>query len=135
MTIILEKSEGGFGAWLEDCPVEFTGIHTFGESVNEVTENIKMLMADLLENEFKDTITFIGFNPNTVVFNYRYSLMDFFDVYKSLKINSIADLAGLNKSLVRQYASGAATASAAQVQKIQEAVRSLAQSLLQVEMV
>jgi hypothetical protein len=132
MTIILEKSEDGYFAWLEDCPEEFSGINTFGINEAEVVANVRMLMKSFLADDFANEPKFVGFNPDMVIFSFRYSLIDFFDTYKALKINSIAELAGLNKSLVRQYATGAATASSAQVQKIQEAVRSLAQSLLHV---
>lgn len=135
MTIVLEKDKAtGYWAWLEDCPEEFSGIHTFGTDEADVVANVRMLMKDFLTNDFADAPQFVGFNPDTEVFEFRYSLMDFFDTYKALKINSIADIAGLNRSLVRQYASGAATASVTQIKKIEEAVRSLAQSLLHVSL-
>ena len=135
MTIILEKEGNIFWAWVEDCPEEFFGIHTSGSDEKEVTDNVKMLITDLLKHEFKDNPKFVGFDTNLIIFNYRYSLMDFFETYSDIKIGSIAKRAGLNASLVRQYASGIATASATQAQKIQEAVHSLAQSLLQVSVV
>ena len=136
MTIILEKDKDQeFGAWLEDCPIEFSGIHTIGKDVEEVTANVRMLMRDFLEHDFANEQKFENFNPDEVAFTYRYSLMDFFDTYKDLKINSIAARAGLNASLVRQYASGAANASTAQASKIENAVHSLARSLLTVSVV
>jgi len=135
MTIVLEKTENGFGAWLDNCPDEFSGITTIGATEGEVTDNVRMLIRDFLKNDFPDYPKFIGLKPDEIVFNYRYSLVDFFDSFSALKINSIADLAGLNRSLVRQYASGAATASAAQAKKIQEAILAFARSLLQVSVV
>ena len=135
MTIILEKDDNIFWAWIEDCPEEFSGIHTSGSDEKEVTENVRALINNLLANEFKDNPKFIDFDTNAIIFNYRYSLMDFFETYSDIKIGSIAKRAGLNASLVRQYASGIATASATQAKKIQEAVHSLAQSLLQVSVV
>lgn len=135
MTIVLEKDiEIGYWAWLEDSPEDFSGIHTFGKDEAEVVANVRMLMKDFLINDFANDPQFVNFDVDGVVFQFKYSLMDFFDTYKDLKINSIAQRAGLNKSLVRQYATGAATASIAQVKKIEGAVRSLAQSLLQVSL-
>ena len=136
MTIILEKDKDRqFGAWLEDCSIEFSGIHTIGQNVEEVTANVRMLMRNILEHDFANNPKFADFNPEEIAFTYRYSLMDFFDTYKDLKINSIAARAGLNASLVRQYASGAANASAAQATKIENAVHNLARSLLAVSVV
>lgn len=134
MTIVLEKDTDLYWAWLEDAPEAFKGIHTSGKNEAEVIANVRLLMQDFLTHEFANYPDFVGFNPDTVVFQFKYSLIDFFDTYKDLKINSIADRSGLNRSLVRQYASGAATASMAQVKKIEVAVRSLAQSLLQVSL-
>ncbi len=135
MTIVLEKMEDGYGAWLSDCPEAFSGIHTIAASKEQITDNVKMLMRDFIENDFKGDPKFVDFNPDEVVFHFQYSLMDFFDSFSAIKINSIAKLAGLNPSLVRQYASGAANASAAQAKKIEEAVRALAQSLLHVSII
>lgn len=132
MTIVLEKTDDMYGAWLEDCPEAFSGIHTMGVDENEVIANVRMLMFDFLKHDFPNDPEFVGFDPNTITFQFKYSLLDFFDTYKYIKMSAIADKAGINRSLVRQYASGAASASAAQAKKIQEAVHSLAHSLLQV---
>lgn len=135
MIIVLEKDTDGFWAWLEEVPDEFKGIHTFAATIDEVTANVRMLMKDFIKNDFPDEPKFKDFKPETLTFTYKYSLIDFFDTFNDLKIGSIAKRAGMNASLLRQYASGAANASVTQVQKIQEAVHSLAHSLLQTAMV
>jgi transcriptional regulator with XRE-family HTH domain len=58
-----------------------------------------------------------------------YDLQAFFEEFNELEISSIAERAGLNPSLVRQYATGSKYPSADQAKKIESALHSLAKKL------
>ena len=133
LSVVLEKGEAG--EWFGSVEAPGTFITTVGSSVQELTQNLKNLVQDHLEHEGKTQAAWHGVQVNDIEWEYTYDLSGFFEQFNALKINSIADLAGLNRSLVRQYATGAKSASTAQVQKIQKAVHQLAQSLLQVSVV
>ena len=64
-----------------------------------------------------------------VKFEYAYDLTVFFEEFNFLNQSKIAELSGINASLLRQYASGVKNPSDAQAKKIQAAVRALAMRL------
>ncbi|MCU0340597.1 MAG: hypothetical protein MUE30_11990 [Spirosomaceae bacterium] len=75
---------------------------------------------------------FYGVNPETIVWEVEYDLQTFFESFDYLKISKIAELADINSSLVRQYASGIKYPSAKQVKKLEGAIRQLGQRLTEV---
>lgn len=133
LLVVLEKGESG--EWFASVEAPRTFLTTVGSSVQEVAQNLKNLAQDHLDHEGKTQAEWQGVRVNDIEWEYSYDLSGFFEQFNVLKINAIAELAGLNPSLVRQYATGAKSASAAQVQKIQKAVHQLAQSLLQVSVI
>lgn len=64
-----------------------------------------------------------------VEFNYAYDLTVFFEQYNFLNQSKIAAIAGLHPSLVRQYSTGHKQPSWEQVQKIEQAIRTLGKSM------
>jgi transcriptional regulator with XRE-family HTH domain len=62
-------------------------------------------------------------------FEYSYDLTAFFEEYDFLKQSKIAQLAGMNPGLLRQYASGVKYPSPEQAKKIEKAVHDLAKEL------
>jgi hypothetical protein len=62
-------------------------------------------------------------------FSHSYDLTVFFEEYDFLKQSKIAELAGINPGLLRQYASGVKYPSTGQVLKIEKAVHELAREL------
>jgi hypothetical protein len=67
-------------------------------------------------------------------FRYRYDLVVFFEEFDFLKQSKIAELAGMNPGLLRQYASGVKNPSEPQVKKIEKAVHDLAKELQSVSL-
>ena len=64
-----------------------------------------------------------------VEFTYTYDLTVFFEKFSFLNQSKIAELSGINPSLLRQYASGVKHPSKEQANKIQFAIRDLANEL------
>lgn len=66
-------------------------------------------------------------------FEYAYDLTVFFEEFNFLNQSKIAELSGINASLLRQYASGVKNPSEVQAKKIQTTIRSLAVRLKNVQ--
>jgi hypothetical protein len=66
---------------------------------------------------------------NDVQFDYAYDLTVFFEQYDFLNQSKIAAIAGLHPSLLRQYSTGHKLPSWEQVQKIEQAIRTLGKSM------
>lgn len=69
-----------------------------------------------------------------VEFVYAYDLTMFFEQFKFLNQTKIAELSGINPSLIRQYSSGNKQPSKEQVHKIQTAVRQLGNTLKSIQL-
>lgn len=132
-TIVLNFDDDG-EVW-GSCDVDGAGIHTFADTVEGVVANVRGLIEDFRQHEWKAEPMWQDVDVNAIEFEFQYSLVDFFDAFKSIKIGEIAKLAGLNSALVRAYANGDKNPSLAQAKKIEEAAHRLAQSLLHVQIV
>ncbi len=132
INVIIEKGKNEFWARVEGF--EFLPVTT-GASVSEVTENLRMLLADYIEHEGQDDRRWRKVDAGKITFDLHHDLRAFFDEYEFLNISSIADLAGINPSLVRQYAKGIKYASTAQAKKVEAVIRDLAKKMNRVSLV
>jgi hypothetical protein len=90
---------------------------------NLVVDSATSLQA--LENKMRKVLNdFEGLSD--VQFEHAYDLTVFFEVFSFLNQSKVAELAGINPGLIRQYSSGHKFPSKEQVLKIQAAVRHLA---------
>ncbi len=86
-----------------------------------------------LEKKLKKTLKdFEGLEE--IQFEYAYDLTVFFEQFNFLNQSKIAELAGINPSLIRQYSSGHKQPSKEQVGKIESAIRELAGKLKAVQL-
>jgi hypothetical protein len=69
-----------------------------------------------------------------IEFDYAYDLTVFFETFNFLNQSKIAEIAGINPGLIRQYSSGQKNPSAQQVLKIQKAIHALATTLKSVQL-
>lgn len=129
LEVIIEKSEDHFWGRIENKGFMPTGQ---GETVPALLQNIKDSIEDYIEHEGKEDKFWSKVDLNNIEFNISYDLEAFFEEFSELKISSIAERAGLNSSLVRQYATGNKYPSADQAKKIEEALHDLGKKLQQV---
>ena len=127
--VIIEKNEEHFWGRIENKGFMPTGQ---GETVQALLQNIKDSIQDYIEHEGKEDKFWSKVDVNNIEFNISYDLQAFFEEFNELKISSIAERAGLNSSLVRQYATGSKYPSAEQAKKIESALHSLAKKLQEV---
>lgn len=86
-----------------------------------------------LEKKLKKSIKdFEGIED--IQFEYFYDLTVFFEQFSFLNQSKIAELAGINPSLIRQYSSGHKQPSGEQVEKIERAIRALGSKLRSVQL-
>lgn len=84
--------------------------------------------ASELKNKMTDLLRTLR-GVEAVEFSVSYDLTAFFEEYDFLKISKIAELAGMNPSLLRHYSRGTKNPSAEQVKRIEDAVHALASEL------
>lgn len=86
-----------------------------------------------LEKKIRKTVfDFEGFEE--IQFDYAYDLTVFFEQFNFLNQSKIAQVAGINPGLIRQYSSGHKQPSKEQVGKIENAIRQLANELKSVRL-
>ena len=62
-------------------------------------------------------------------FIYKYDMQSFFNYFSFLNVTKVAELAGINASLMRQYTSGVTVAGQKQYDKIRVAVERISKEL------
>ncbi len=125
--VIIEKNETELWARIEGIGL-FMPI-TVGHSTKEVQNNLILLIEDYLQHEGANDAAWNHVNVEKLQFEFTYDVQAFFQEFSFLKQTKIAELAGLNPSLVRQYAAGVKHPSPDQAMKIEKAVHQLAQNL------
>ncbi len=96
-------------------------------SVEEVEKGIRNLIKDHQENDEPDEWEDI--NADKVVFEHGYDLTDLFNQFSVLKISSIAKMAEMPPSLLRQYVTHKKFPGKDQAMKIEKVIKNIAQRL------
>lgn len=101
---ISQAPDGMFWCHTEE-DVFGAGLNAAGTSVKEAKEDLFACL-----EEARQELVEQGGVPEEVRFTYKYDLQSFFDYFSFLNITDIARRAGINPSLLRQYARGVKTA-------------------------
>lgn len=128
LTVRIEWGDSEFAAQVKTDDFLFT---SQGNSVPDVLEKLRQLVADYCDHEGKSKPQWQELNVRDLQFQCEYNLAAFFEYYSELKISAIAIRAGINSNLLQQYVSGNKRASEQQACKIQTAIHSLADELKQ----
>ena len=90
---------------------------------------------EALQHKFKKNLhDFHDLNPNKVKFEFAYDLTAVFTETEFLNISAIAERAGVNPSLMRQYASGVKHPSTEKVKHIETVFHDLGKRLLSIRL-
>lgn len=92
------------------------------ESLNDLEKKVITLLMD-----------FEGLDPNEIELEYYYDVYSLFQQFDFLNISKVAVHAGINPSLLRQYASGVKNPSSDQAKKIENTLHLLAEEMMQVQ--
>lgn len=131
VNIIIEKGKDEIWGRIEGS--EF--LVSCGKDLAEVTENLKGLLADYAAHEGKADKRWKKVKVDAIKFGYIYDTQAFFESFDFLNVSAIAKAAGINQSLLRQYAKGIKHPSAERVRVIEETVHKLADQMRLVSLV
>lgn len=124
VTVIMEKAkDGNYSCYVDDDLPGF-GLAGFGETAEAAKEDMLEAYA-----EIKALQTEEGKEIPELEFTYKYDMQSFFDYFSFLNVSRVAELAGINPSLMRQYTSGVANAGQKQYDKIRVAVGKISREL------
>jgi len=132
LAIIIEKGDNGnYGAHVPILP----GCISEGSTIEEVKTNIKDAIIEHLEalEDFNEVPK--GIDINNLNIEFRFDLPSFSKAFSWINISALADAAGLNQSLVRQYTSGKKYPSEKQAITLQHAIHNLANDLGRVQLI
>src|SRR6266567_9527226 len=128
--IIIEKNDGLLWGRVVNMGNYF--LTPYGETTDKVIENLKELIQDYLTNEGKEDKFWNKIDWKNIDFEFKYDLQAFFAEHDYLKISSVAEHAGINPGLLRQYASGVKYPSPEQAKKIENTIHNIAQELKEI---
>lgn len=107
-------------------------VSAFGSTLSELKLSITLAYNDyyeLAEELEEDFLKEISKNP---IFNYNLNIKSVFELLPEVKVSNIAEKAGINTSLLRQYKTGKKAASEEQANKVLKALHELGEELLSV---
>jgi hypothetical protein len=128
--IIIEKNDGLLWGRVENMGSHL--LTPYGETTEKVIENLRDLVQDYLAHEGKKDKFWNKVDIHNIDFEFRYDLQAFFAEHDYLKISSVAEYAGINAGLLRQYTSGVKYPSPDQAKKIEDAIHHIAGELQEI---
>ena len=124
VTVIMEKASDGYYSCFVDDELPGLGLAGYGNSDEEAKKDLMNTFEEMKKVQEEEG------NPLPELdFVYKYDMQSFFNYFSFLNISKLAEIAGINASLMRQYASGAATAGQKQYDKIRCAVEKVSREL------
>ncbi len=126
LELIIEKEKNHYWGRIEGKDFMPTGQ---GKTIDTLIKNVKEAVEDYVMHEGENDKYWNKVDLKKIQFELHYDLQSFFEQFEELKISTIARKAGINESLVRQYATGKKYPSVEQLKKITSALRELANKL------
>ena len=124
VNIIVEQNNEGYYSCFVKEDIPFVGLLGYGKSSAEAIESLIKFY-----NEEKAELAKEGKIVPDLKFTIHYDMSAFFNRFDFLKISKIAEIAGINPSLLRKYTSGVALAGPKQYEKLHAAIQSIATQL------
>ena len=119
LMLIIEKADHGF-----------FGRTIYNENLIADEANTIIKLEDKIKKALK---RYHGLKSEEIQFDHSYDLSVLFENFKYLKISNVAELAGINASLLRQYAIGNKNASSIQAKKVEDTIHKIGRELLDVK--
>ena len=128
LQIIIEKADHGELFGRIEGKGQFMPV-TVAKSTGGVIKNIKSLISDYQAHEGKTDGFWKKIDTDKVEWEMVYDVQAFFMQHPYLNVTAVASIAGINPGLMRQYSSGVKHPSAAQVHKIEVAIKQIVRQL------
>ena len=127
--IVVEKASDGFTAYIPELP----GCITFGNSLDEIKENIKEAIALQLDG-MKEDGEEIPFNlREEFTIELKLDVAQVFNLYQSINSTGFAKRIGMSQSLLSQYVNGLKKPSEKQSRRILEGVVNFGRELSHIQ--
>lgn len=120
VTAIIEKGADGYYSCYSVEKIPHFSLAGFGETASEAKEDFYATYEDMKELEAEE-----GRTAPDLQFTFKYDIASFFSYFSFLNISKIAERAGINPSLMRQYASGTTKAGEKQYERLRNAIQTL----------
>lgn len=127
---IVEKTESGYSAFIEEVP----GVIATGENFDEIKTNLNEALEFHLEGlkEFGEEIPDVLQEEYSLSFHVE--VESFFDWFEGILTKSgVGRITGINRDLLNQYAKGIKKPGPKQRKKIETALHKFGQDLLQIK--
>ncbi|MFT4072798.1 MAG: type II toxin-antitoxin system HicB family antitoxin [Dysgonamonadaceae bacterium] len=130
LNAIIEKGKDGYGIYVTN--LKGHGLSGMGDSV-EAAKADMMEALKLMVDMYAEGGAPVPKELNDPEFVYKYDIPSFFDRFDFFVVSKIAQRAGINESLLRQYKTKQAFASEEQTRKIQKAIHEIGKEMIAVE--
>ena len=121
VTVIMEKASDGYYSCFVEEDLPGFGLAGYGDTAEAAKED---MMKEIKEMQAEE-----GKKVPELEFIYKYDMQSFFNYFSFLNVTKVAELAGINSSLMRQYTSGVTAAGQKQYDKIRVAVERITKEL------
>lgn len=132
INVILEKAKDG-RIWAYTPDVEKAAINGSGETIDEAIEDFKEALEEtkLAFNDMGEPVP--DEIAGEVEYNYKYDIASLFERFNMINLGQFAEFIDMNKSLLRKYKSGLATASEKQKERIKDGLQRLGKELSEIK--
>lgn len=127
ITVVIEKDDNGYGAFSENTQ---SVIIAEGKTVKEVKADFLNSYKEMLDSY--DSPSRIPKELRDPVFEFKYDVSAFFNLFDFLNISKFAKRAGINPSLMRHYKIGDTYISDVQARKIENCIHEIGEEFLRV---
>lgn len=124
VTAIIEKAKDGYYSCYVEEDLPGFGLSGFGETAEAAKADMLNAFQEIKELQEEE-----GVSVPDLEITYRYDLQSFFNYFSFLNVSKVAERAGINPSLMRQYTSGVTRAGEKQYDKIRRAIGEIAREL------
>ena len=126
VTVILEKSETGYSAYLPELP----GIATTGDQFVDIRKNMEEALELYIDavREYKEELPEILKDDYQLV--YKFDVQTFFEwMSKVMSQKGLCEMSDMNESLLSQYANGIKIPGPKQLKRLESALHRFADDL------
>ncbi len=123
---VVRHEDGTFWGSTQNLPGVVTA---FGASLDELKDNLRVAFEEYVSVAKELGEPWVSDVQQRTEWSFSMNMQALFDLVPELKITAIARRAGINESLMRQYASGNATVSEDRVRYIEQTIHELGKQL------
>lgn len=124
VTAIVEKASDGYYACYVDNELDGYGIAGYGETAEQAMSDMQTAYREISEIRESE-----GQPAEELEFVYKYDMVSFFNYFSFLNISKVGEIAGINSSLLRQYATGKSKPGKKQFDKLRAAVKQISREM------